>query len=157
MSYFHHPIFPATEPLSLGQLRKGGSNCHFQGTFDSKKILINTIVACSLQLLIIEFASGMRRNIRYLQRDQRKMKSKSISNPISLTVITQEQQTMPQARATTRSESRDADRKASEQAAHARTVENGQLYITNESVMGGNRSTHLRRAYSDRKNSQSSR
>ena len=26
-----HPIFPATEPLSLGQLRKGGINHHFPG------------------------------------------------------------------------------------------------------------------------------
>ena len=30
-----HPIFPATEPLSHGQLRKGGSNYRFKGTFDN--------------------------------------------------------------------------------------------------------------------------
>ena len=39
------PIFPATEPLSLGQLRNGGSGYHFQGTFDNKTILIKTILA----------------------------------------------------------------------------------------------------------------
>ena len=37
-----HPILPATEPLSLGQLRKGGSDYLFQGTFDNKKIFIQT-------------------------------------------------------------------------------------------------------------------
>ena len=41
------PIFPATEPLSLGQLRNGGSGYHFQGTFDNKTILIKTILATS--------------------------------------------------------------------------------------------------------------
>ena len=40
-----HPIFPATEPLSFGQWRKGGSGHHFQGTFDNKKILIKTTLA----------------------------------------------------------------------------------------------------------------
>ena len=39
-----HPIFPAG-PLSLGQLRKGGSNFHFQGTSDNKKPLIKTTLA----------------------------------------------------------------------------------------------------------------
>ena len=40
-----HPIFPATELLSLWQLRNGGSGYHFQGTFDNKKILIKTLLA----------------------------------------------------------------------------------------------------------------
>ena len=40
-----HPILPATEPLSLGQLRNGGRNYHFQGTVDSKTILIKTFLA----------------------------------------------------------------------------------------------------------------
>ena len=45
-----HPIryYPATEPLSLGQLRKGGSNYRFQGTFENNKILINALLSSNL-------------------------------------------------------------------------------------------------------------
>ena len=43
-----HPIFPATEPLSLGQLRKGGINYHFHGTFENKRILLKTLLARNL-------------------------------------------------------------------------------------------------------------
>ena len=46
-----HPTFPATEPLSLRQLRKGGRNCTFQGTFDKKELPINTQLACNLLLI----------------------------------------------------------------------------------------------------------
>ena len=42
MCHSSHSIFPTTEPLSLGQLRKGGSNHHFQGTCENNKILIKT-------------------------------------------------------------------------------------------------------------------
>ena len=35
-----HPIFPATEPLSLGRLRIGGRNYHFLGTDGNKKVFI---------------------------------------------------------------------------------------------------------------------
>ena len=61
-----------------------------------------------------------------------------------LTLIAQKQQTMPQATGdsllhlTLNHET--LIRKASEQAACARTVEIGQFYITNEAVMGGNSS-----------------
>ena len=48
-------------------------------------------------------------------------------------------------------------RKASEQAAYARNVENGQFYITKESVMDGHSSTLLCREDSEPGNSQSSR
>ena len=33
------------QPLSLGQLEKGGINYHFQGAFEDKKILIKTMLA----------------------------------------------------------------------------------------------------------------
>ena len=42
-----HPKFPATEPLSFGQMRKRGRNHHFQGAFDVKKRLIKTILVSS--------------------------------------------------------------------------------------------------------------
>ena len=44
-----HPVLPATEPLSLGQMRNGGSTHHFQGTFDNGKLLIKTRLGSSLQ------------------------------------------------------------------------------------------------------------
>ena len=40
-----HPIFPATDPLSFGQLWKEGRNDYFQVTLENKKILINTVLA----------------------------------------------------------------------------------------------------------------
>ena len=43
-----HRIFPATEPLSLAQLRKGAGKCHFPGTFYNKKIFINSMLAGNL-------------------------------------------------------------------------------------------------------------
>ena len=43
-----HLIFPATEALSLGQLRKGGGNHHLLGTFDNKKIFIKSMSANNL-------------------------------------------------------------------------------------------------------------
>ena len=46
--YTCHPIYTATESLLLGPLRKGGSNHHFQGTIDNKKILIKTVLASNL-------------------------------------------------------------------------------------------------------------
>ena len=50
-----HPIFLATEPLSLGQLRKGGGNFHFQGTFDNNKILIKSMLATNLLCIYNNF------------------------------------------------------------------------------------------------------
>ena len=41
-------IFPATEPLSLGRLRKGGGNYNFPGTFDNKEIFIKSMSANNL-------------------------------------------------------------------------------------------------------------
>ena len=42
------PIFPATEPWSLGQLRKKEGNYHYQGTRDKKKGLIHIMLASNL-------------------------------------------------------------------------------------------------------------
>ena len=65
--------------------------------------------------------------------------------PEQLTLITQKTTKMPQARSASLpqlTENRETlIRKASEQAAFARTVENGQFYITDESVMDGNSCT----------------
>ena len=47
-SHTSHPKFPATEPLSVGHLRNGERNNHFQGTLESKKIIINTTPAGNL-------------------------------------------------------------------------------------------------------------
>ena len=46
-----HPIFPATEPLSLGHLRKGGGKFHFQGTNENKQILMKTTLAGNLRCI----------------------------------------------------------------------------------------------------------
>ena len=46
-----HPIFPATEPLSPGQFKKGERNYHFQRTFENKRILIKTIQASSFRCI----------------------------------------------------------------------------------------------------------
>ena len=78
-----HPIFPTTEPFSLGQLRKGRRNYHFQGTSDNKKLLIKTILESELICIYNRICQCMRLKIRNLHREQRKTKSKSISNPSS--------------------------------------------------------------------------
>ena len=45
MCHTSHPTFFSDRTTSPGQVRKGGRHCHFQGTFENKKILINIILA----------------------------------------------------------------------------------------------------------------
>ena len=74
---------------------------------------------------------------------------------------TQKQQTVPHARGDSLlqyMENRETMvRKVSEQAAYAKTVENGPLYKPNDSVMERNSSTLLCRDHPEQRNSQSSR
>ena len=78
--------------------------------------------------------------------------------PEQLTLISHEQQTMPQAPGNSLlqlTENHETPiRRGSEQAAYARTVEHVQFHITHESVMDGNSSTLFRQRIL---NSQSSR
>ena len=43
-----HAKFPATSPLSLGQLRQGGRNYYFQCTFESNNVLSESTLASKL-------------------------------------------------------------------------------------------------------------
>ena len=96
---FHtsHPTCPATEPLSLRRLRKGGRYDHYQSTFDNKKILIKTILASNLYAFTIEVASGMR--LKNLVPEPRRTEDKEQVHldPEQLTLIAQRQWKMPQA------------------------------------------------------------
>ena len=85
-------------PYSLGQLTKGGRNWHFQGAFENKKILINTIWAGDLLCIY---------NCMYPWYDTEKLaltprgseEDEQIDlDPEQLTSITQKQQTVRQAR-----------------------------------------------------------
>ena len=74
--------FPATEPVPLGQLRKKWRNNHIQRTLENKKTVVeNILTSFFFNVFTNKFASDTRLKIRYLQREQRKMKSKSSSNP----------------------------------------------------------------------------
>ena len=53
MCHTSHPLFPATAPLSLGQLRNGGRHCHFQGTCENKNTLMITIWARTVLCIYI--------------------------------------------------------------------------------------------------------
>ena len=88
--------------------------------------------------------------------------AESIPNtePEQLTLITQKQQTLTQARGDSVQLTEKHEtmiRKASDQAAFARTVENVQFHITNESAMDGNSSTPSCREGVEPKNSQRTR
>ena len=149
-----HPVLPATEPLSLGQLRNGGRNYHFQGTVDSKTILIKTFLArCSVGICnrICQLYENLESGT-YTENSGRGRATRSGE------LTTQKHRTTPQARGdlllqlTENLET--LIRRASEQTAFARTAEHGQVHITNESVMDGNSSTPLRRESSESRNPQ---
>ena len=78
-----HPISPATEPLSLGQLEKRGSNIHFQDTLENKRESQDHNGKHSTLYLQSKLPVVWNWKIRYWDREQRKTKSKSISNPSS--------------------------------------------------------------------------
>ena len=148
-----YPMFPATEPLPLGQLRKGGRKYHFQGTFSSKPFWQATHGAST-----IAFASGMRLRIRYLQPRRAEDEAHMDREPEQLTLITQKQRNVQQSRGDSMQQltaNRETlIRRASEQASFARTLENGQFYITNQAVLEGNSSTLLCTEHTDPMNFQ---
>ena len=99
-----HPIFVATEPLSLGQLRKGWRNCNIQGGFTQQE--------ASQHVFVLEFANGMISKFRYyFHREQPKTKSTSISNPSNWHEFPQNSKQCHELEATrcTRRESRNDD------------------------------------------------
>ena len=91
-----HPIFPATEPLSLGQLRRGNNKLPLPG-YIRKQDRLSSIPfwQAIYNVFAIEFASGMRLKIRYQHQEERKTKSKSISTP-SRTLNKKNQRKMPE-------------------------------------------------------------
>ena len=130
-----HPIRQPTEQLSLGQYGKRRSY-HFHGTFETKMLLIMTILASNLLCVY-------NRNCQWYEIANQIPTPRTAEHeeqidlePEQLTLITHKQQTMTQAGGdsvlpTENHETR--IRKPSEQAVFARTVENGQFYITNVS------------------------
>ena len=94
----HSSVILPTRYFQLGQLRKGVRYCHFQGTFEKKKIRIKTILARNLRCIYNRICPRNETENQHLHREQRKMKSNIDLEPEQLTLITQKQQTMPQAR-----------------------------------------------------------
>ena len=93
-----HPIFPATEPLSLGLLRKGGSNYHFQSTFDNKKILTKKTVASNSLCIYSRFCQWYETEIQVPTHRRAEEEEQIDLDPEQLTLIAQKQRKMPQAR-----------------------------------------------------------
>ena len=104
---------------------------------------------------------GMRLGSQILTPRTAEVEEQIDLEPEPLTLITQKQQAVPQARGDSLpqpTENRETlIRRGSEQAAFARMVEKGQLCITSESVKDGNGSTTLCREYSEPRKSQTSR
>ena len=138
-----HPILPATEPQSLGRLRKGGINEHFQWTFKNKKTLIQTTWASNLSCIYHRNChwyetENQVRTPKCARRRAKRSRPRAVDMNYAKT-------TKPQARGDSvlrLTENRETlMHRASEQAAFARTLEKGEFYITNKSVMDGNSST----------------
>ena len=83
------PISPATEPLSLGQLEKGGSNIHFQDIFESKRAFPRTYWQAIYIVFTIECASGMRLRNQILRPRTAEDEEQIDLEPEQLTLITQ--------------------------------------------------------------------
>ena len=155
MCHTSHPTFPAGESLSRGQLTKGWRNYHSQSTFENKKLLIETKMASNLLCM----------HNRICQRYETEPTPREANNeeqidlePQQLTVITQKQRNVPQARGdSVRNVTENREtliRRASEQASLVRIVENEQFYITKESVMDGSTSAPVRWEKTGPRNSQ---
>ena len=133
-----HPIFPAT-------VRKGGSNYYFNSSSEKNKILIKTILGS--HLLCVYDRSCQWYETENLAQTPRSAEDKEQIDlePEQFTLISQKQLNVPQARDDSMqrlTENRETlIRRASEQAAFARTVENGQFLHNNESVLEGSSST----------------
>ena len=95
--YTSHPVFPATEPLSLGQLRKGGITYHFQGTFDNNKLLNKTILGSSLQCVYRSCQRYVTENQVPAPRTAEDAEQIDLE-PNRFTSILRKQRNMPQAR-----------------------------------------------------------
>ena len=82
----------------LGQLRKGGRNYHFRGTFENKKILIKTI--CSRNILCIHNGICQTYETEKLELTPRRPEEEDQIDfdPEQLKLITQKQQNMPRTR-----------------------------------------------------------
>ena len=156
-----HPIFPATEPLSLGQSKKGRSNLPFRKYIrqqeDSHQDHIGKQFTLYLQSNLPMVWDWKLDTCIKNKRGRRANRSRTRAVDID---DAKKHQPMTQAHddsALPKENHETMIRKASEQAVFARAVENGQFYITNEFVMNGNSCTPLCREYSEPRNSQSSR
>ena len=119
-----HPIFQARAPLSLAQLKKGGINYHFQGTMEKKKTLTKTLLAGNLLFIcncICQWYDAenlvltTRRSEEAEEIDVDAERNVPQARSGSLLRLTENHETLI--------------RSASEQAAHSRMVENGQLIL----------------------------
>ena len=108
-----HPIFPATDPLSFGQLWKG-RNDYFQVTLENKKILINTVLAGNL--LCVYNCIFWRYDNENLVPSPKRSEARGDLMP----KLTANRETLIH--------------RASEQSEFARTVENWQFFITKKDI-----------------------
>ena len=156
-----HPIFPATEPLSIGQLRKGGRSYHFQCTFEIKTILINTMLASNLPCMYNRICQ--RYELANLVPTPRRAEDEEQTDlePVQLTLITQKQRNVPQGRGGSTihlTENRETlvRRTSDRQHLPKRWKMNNSTLLTNL-FLDGNSSSLLCREYSEPRNSQNSR
>ena len=119
--HISHPIFPSTEPLSLGQLRKGERIYTLQGYIRKREGFSSR--PCWQAIYYVSTLgsdSGMRLKIWHSGR----CKSKIDLEPEQLTWITQKQRNVPRARGDSLLQ---LTERACEHPSLARTVEDGQV------------------------------
>ena len=130
-----HPIFPATGPPSLGQLRKGRKATTFSKVHSTTRRFSSGACWQAIYCVFtVEFAIRMTLRNQVLTSRTEKHEDHIDLEPEHLTLLTQKQRNMPQARGDSLLQLTENHetliRKASEQASHVRAVENRQFYIT---------------------------
>ena len=120
--------FSATEPLSLGHLRTGARNYDFQGTFENKKILINTILTSNLLCNFNRICQWCETENQVFTPRRAKDEEQIDPDTEQSTLTTQKQLNIAHR------ESRNVDSESFRTCSFCLRMENGQFHISNESV-----------------------